>query len=55
MTFDENTATSLNIWPLLFLKPQSRKLNHSNKMLKVKIGGFYEAVRWPKVWSNRRI
>ena len=55
MTFDENTATSLQIWSLLFLKPQSRELNLSNKMLKVKIGCFYEAVRWLKVWSNMRI
>ena len=55
MTFDENTATSLKIWSLLFLKPQSRELNLSNKMLKVKIGGFYGAVRWLKVRPNWRI
>ena len=55
MTFDENTATRVKKWPLLFLKPQSMELNLSIKIKKNKIGGFYEAVCWPKVWPNMRI
>ena len=55
VTFDKNTATPAKKWSLLFLKPQRGELNLSNKMLKVKIGGLYVAVRWLKVGPNWRI
>ena len=54
MTFDENTATSVKKWHLLFLKLESMELNLSNKVLKVGIEGFYEAVCSRKVGSNLR-
>ena len=44
MTFDENTALPVQTDPISFLKLGSMELNLSNKVLKVRIVGFYEAV-----------
>ena len=54
MTFDENTAFPVKNHPVSFLKLGSMELNLSNKVLKVRIEGFYEAVRWRKVGPNLR-
>ena len=54
MTFDENTAFPVQNHPISFLKLGSMELNISNKVLKVRIEGFYEAVRWRKVVPNLR-
>ena len=54
MTFDENTAFPVNNHPVPFLKLGSMELNLSNKVLKVRIECFYEAVRWRKVGPNLR-
>ena len=54
MTFDENTAFPVQNHPVSFLKLGSMQLNLSNKVLKVRIEGFYEAVCWRKVGPNLR-
>ena len=54
MTFDENTAFPVQNHPISFLKLGSMELNISNKVLKVRIEGFYEAVLRRKVGPNLR-
>ena len=54
MTFDENIAFSVKHDPISFLKLESMELNLSTKILKVRIEGFYAAVRWRKVGPNWR-
>ena len=54
MTFDENTAFPVTNHPVSFLKLGSMELNLSNKVLNVRIEGFYGAVRWRKVGPNLR-
>ena len=54
MTFDENTAFPVKNHPVSFLKLGSMELNLSNKVLKVRIEGFYDAVCWRKVGLNLR-
>ena len=54
MTFDENTAFPVKNHPVSFLKLGNMELNLSNKVLKVRIECFYEAVCWRKVGPNFR-
>ena len=54
MTFDENIAFPVINHPISFLKLGSMELNLSNKVLNVRIEGFYGAVRWRKVGPNLR-
>ena len=54
MTFDENTASRVKNHPVSFLKLGSMEFNISNKVIKVRIEGFYEAVRWRKGGPNFR-
>ena len=54
MTFDENTAFPVKNHLFSFLKLGSMELDLSNKVLKVRIEGFYGAVRWRKVGPNLR-